>query len=307
MKLSALAEGVNKLRGQSVLLYGPPKTGKTKLAGDLAKHGFEIDWFDLENGVSTLLATLPEEFWPQVNVIQIPDSRSNPIAINTMMKVLSGSPCLICEEHGKVSCPECMKGAKPSNLVELRKNGPNKIVVIDSLSQLSDSAYAGIRGAIENKMEWSDFDTWNQQLAMMLSQLQVAPYHSVCISHENMVEMQDKSMRIVAVGGTRNFSSRIAKFFGHVVYTEVAFSKFKVGSSPTYKVNVTAGSRSNIELDLEKGIGLEVFFQPQRYQEIKQEQANIKQPAKLGAAPTQSAAVANPPKLVINPASLTTK
>lgn len=305
MKLSNLAEGIQKLRGQSVLLYGPPKTGKTKLAGDLAKHGFEILWFDLENGVSTLLSSLPQEFWGNIEVIQIPDSRSNPVAINTMMKVLSGQPCMICEEHGKVSCGDCMKSGKPSTLVELRKHAANKITVIDSLSQLSDSSYAGIRGAIENKMEWSDFDTWNQQLAMMLSQLQVAPYHSICISHENMVEMQDKSMRITAVGGTRNFSSRIAKFFGHVVYTEVAFSKFKVGSSPTYKINVTAGTRSNIEIDLEKGIGLEAFFQPSRYQEIKQNQENIKAPAKLGQpAPTKSAAVANPPKLVINPATL---
>ena len=46
-------------KSHRVLLFGPPKSGKTQLAGELSKE-YNLLWFDLENGVDTLLK-LPEE------------------------------------------------------------------------------------------------------------------------------------------------------------------------------------------------------------------------------------------------------
>lgn len=58
MKLTELLKASNlKKPNHSILLYGPPKTGKTRLVGTAAKIK-ELDriyWIDLENGSETLL------------------------------------------------------------------------------------------------------------------------------------------------------------------------------------------------------------------------------------------------------------
>ena len=38
--------------GQSAIIYGPPKCGKTELVGQLASR-FNVTWLDLENGFLT--------------------------------------------------------------------------------------------------------------------------------------------------------------------------------------------------------------------------------------------------------------
>ena len=52
-----------KSKAHRVLLFGPPKSGKTALAVQLARI-FKLHWFDLEDGVKTALkpTILPKEF-----------------------------------------------------------------------------------------------------------------------------------------------------------------------------------------------------------------------------------------------------
>ena len=38
-----------------VMVYGPPKSGKTALVGELAAHGYTLHWVDCEKGIKTLL------------------------------------------------------------------------------------------------------------------------------------------------------------------------------------------------------------------------------------------------------------
>lgn len=71
-----------------VLVYGPPKAGKTALVGKLAEH-FTLYWFDLEAGIKTLLnpAILDPKFRKNVKVFSIPDHRLYPVAIDTVRDV----------------------------------------------------------------------------------------------------------------------------------------------------------------------------------------------------------------------------
>ena len=70
---------------QHVLVFGPPKSGKTKLAGEVAK-AFNTIWFDTEHGFLTL-KQLPDTTQSNINLIQIPDDRANFRAIEAMLKV----------------------------------------------------------------------------------------------------------------------------------------------------------------------------------------------------------------------------
>ena len=59
-KLTNIAE--TKIK--HILVYGPPKAGKTKLAGSMAEKK-RVIWFDFERGHSTLFQ-LPKEWQERI-------------------------------------------------------------------------------------------------------------------------------------------------------------------------------------------------------------------------------------------------
>ncbi len=232
-----------------VLIFGAPKSGKTQLAATLASQ-FNLIWFDLENGYGTLLK-LPREAQERIELISIPDSKTFPIAIETMLKVITGNSVSICEEHGKVSCPVCSKDSKPTCTVHLKELGPESVVVIDSLSQLSNSAIAFITKAQPDdyKMDFSDWGNLRAIVEKFLSQVQQARYNIVCISHEEEVEMEDGRKKIVPVCGSSKSSRNTAKYFDHVLYCELKNKKHITASSTTYANNILTGSRTDVFMD----------------------------------------------------------
>ena len=125
-----------------ILLFGPPKSGKSLLAGKLASHK-NLLWFDLEGGHNVLFQ-LPPEQQERIELIDLPDTRGYPIAIETMLKVIKGTKVDICEKHGKVGCAICRKDSAPFVTVELNALDNDTVVVVDSLTQLTNSAIAHI-------------------------------------------------------------------------------------------------------------------------------------------------------------------
>ena len=125
-----------------ILLFGPPKSGKSLLAGKLSSHK-NLLWFDLEGGHNVLFQ-LPPEQQERIELIDLPDTRGYPIAIETMLKVIRGNRVDICEKHGKVSCAICKKDSSSFVTVELNALDNDTVVVVDSLTQLTNSAIAHI-------------------------------------------------------------------------------------------------------------------------------------------------------------------
>jgi len=232
-----------------VLIFGAPKSGKTQLAATLASK-YKIIWFDLENGYGTLLK-LPKSEQENIELISVPDSKTFPIAIETMLKVITGNDVSICEEHGKVSCPLCTKDNKPVSKVSLKDLSSDTVVVIDSLSQLSNSAIAFItKGQPDDyKMDFSDWGNLRAVVEKFLSQVQQAKYNIVCISHEEEVEMEDGRKKIVPVCGSSKSSRNTAKYFDHVLYCELKNKKHITASSTTYANNILTGSRTDVFMD----------------------------------------------------------
>ena len=265
----ATLESKQGKKGTHVILYGTTLTGKSLLAGKLAEH-FNLIWIDLENGAE-VLTQLPKEWQSRIELIDLPDTRSYPIAIETMLKLVKASgPVSICDTHGKVDCLICKKENASFTTVDLSALTPqsNTIVVIDSLTQLTNSAIANItkNKPDDYKLDYDDWGNLGKLLDIVLSHIQQAKYHAVVISHEQEVETEGKKNILAPVGGTRNYSRNVARFFGHSVYAEKKNKKHVFASSTGYATNVLTGSRTNVSLENSQGeASLLQIFKPELY------------------------------------------
>lgn len=250
----AVLTSTNRGYNKRLLVYGPPKTGKSELVSKLAEL-FPLLWFDLENG-SDVLYKLPKSAQANINLVKIPDSKSNPQAIDTILKVFKRAKGEICHGHGKFRCPICSKlpnYADISDLIDIPEQAATNhyIVVVDSITQLKMSAMAHIsKGKGDDyKFEFDDWARLNSMLDSILSEVQAASYDIIFISHDDMVNTVDGKEKIVPVSGTRNFSRNTAKYFSDVVYAELKNGKHVFASSTTYQNKIQTGSRSDIKLE----------------------------------------------------------
>ncbi len=271
MKLSKVVP----LKTHRALVFGGPKSGKTQLVSELSS-AFNLLWFDLENGWETLLK-LPSSQQERIELIQIPDTKVYPIAIETMLKVITGAAVKICEKHGKVSCPICTKESAAMTEVCLNDLGQETIVVIDSLTQLSNSAMNFLTKNQDDtyKPEWTDYRNQGQLLDKLLSQIQQARYNIVVITHESEVEMEDGRKKLVPVAGTTSFSRNTAKYFDHIIYSEVKNRKHAFASSTTYANNILTGSRTDVEIEKSTTASLLAIFKEPVTQETQATQKTV--------------------------------
>jgi hypothetical protein len=240
---------VQQQQTKRVLIFGPPKTGKSSLAGELSEHGWFLDWIDMEQG-SSVLFKRSREAQERINLITLADTRAYPIAIETCLKITKGTKVEICQAHGKVSCPLCKKDNKPVDILEMNSQPANRIVVYDSLTQLTASAIAKIAAPLGEDFKFG-YDEWAKLgflIDTFLSSIQQAGYHVICISHEIEAESETGKNIIVPVAGTRNFSRNCAKYFDEVIYTEVKNKKHSFSSMTTANMNIMTGSRSDFDI-----------------------------------------------------------
>lgn len=270
MKLNQLVAASNaagqvsgKKRTHSFLLYGPPKVGKTELAGTLAKISDvrSIWWFDLENGSDTLVdmirrGKLTEEQAAKINLIRVPDIRESPVAMETLLKAICTKAAVqICDEHGRVNCPVCLKDKASFTPFHHASLTDKDFIVVDSLSQASVSAMnmACRNQPVEFKPTWDEYGLQTKWLSDLLTTVQAAQYTNfLCITHDLIIEEEGKSDKCVPLCGTKAFSNTSAKYFGTVIYAEMKLKQHKAGSSTKYSTSTQTGSRLGIELEKEK-------------------------------------------------------
>ena len=272
MKLSQLLQASNLSRpNHSILLYGPPKTGKTQLVGTAAKiKEFDrIIWVDLENGSETLLHMgLSEQELDKIDLIRIPDTRETPRGCETVLKMFSAKEDIkICHSHGKVNCVEAeCKSSDAYTIFNLRKLTHKDLLVIDSGSQLGDSSLsmACLGKPLEFKPGWDEYGLSNKWLGDILSVIQQATFTNfVVITHEMITEEEVNGVKrdkIFPLMGTKAFCAKVSKYFGTVVYAEIKLGKHAAGSSTTYKANHVTGSRVNVKIEGSKDLSMRAIF-----------------------------------------------
>lgn len=252
MKLTQYAPSA----ARKILIYGPPKTGKTELVARLAEK-YKLWWFDLEDGIKTVLHSprMQKEWLDNIEYFHIPDTQTFPVAIETMLKVIKRAAAPICHVHGVVNCAVCKRDNQPFTDINLATFTNNDILVLDSGSQLSASAMNFIQKDLirqdkfEQKPDWDDYFKQGRILDRVFSIMQQSPFNVVCITHENLVEMEDGKKKLVPIAGTSQFSKTFAKYFDDVVYCDIVNKKHKAASSTTYSGSIVLGSRTGKELE----------------------------------------------------------
>jgi len=264
MKLNELAKAVARALppNHSILCYGPPKSGKTELIGTAAKlpEIHNIYWFDLENGSETLLHMgLTEDELAKITIFRLKDRPDKPIAIQTMLRVFSAKQAInICDEHGIVECIDCKRLGVGSTPFWLGQCTHNDLVVIDSGSQLGDSALIAACMQTGNTMKpgWDEYGPQGKWLAEILTVIQQAAWTNfIVLTHELIYEEEINGVKrdkIVPLMGSKNFSLKVAKYFGTVVYLHMFLGKHAAGSSTTYKNETLTGSRLNVAIEKSK-------------------------------------------------------
>lgn len=275
MKLSQLISASNAAgikapkRTHSMLVYGMPKVGKTELAATIAKLDAvdNIYWFDLENGADTILdmyrrGRLTLEQLDKITLIKVPDTRENPTGMETLLRAIATrNPVKICEEHGKVACPQCTKDGSPVIDFCHSRLTDRDVIVIDSLSQAGVSALnmAMIGKAQEAKAEWDHYGMQGRFLSDLLTVIQAAQYTNfICITHVQVLEDDAGKDVYSPMCGTKTFSAGVAKYFGSIIYAEMKMKKHKAGSSTSYNAMTQAGSRIGIVLEKEDELDLSI-------------------------------------------------
>lgn len=268
----------------SLLIYGPPKIGKTELAGTIAKVPYikRVHFFDLENGSETLEkmfreGKLKDEHAEKINVYKLPDTRQYPIAMETIMKILTvKEDHVICEAHGKISCVACAtktQDGKVDKLVgqsfNIRNCGDEDVIVIDSGSQLGNSVlHYYLRGKDRDyKPGWDEYGPQGLVLTDALMVVQNARTNFIVCTHEISVETEEndtKVDRFYPLIGTKNFSLVCAKYFSHVAYLEKKMNMHRGGTGSTYRKDVITGSRAGWRLENAKELDLSVLFEQLR-------------------------------------------
>lgn len=262
-------DSYDEIKRTKVLVYGPPKSGKTAMVGQLAREGFTLHWFDMEQGIKTLMnpETLPKEFRKNVRLYNIPDHRTYPVAIDALRGLFKGGAKRYCYDHGVSGCPLCNKieSAVWSDTIELSKFTDKDILVIDSWTQVSGSAESKVtlkdfQKDPEYKTTWDDYMQQGNYLKEVLTKIQVCNYNIVVISHDVDVEKSENKEKIVPVGGTRNFSKTMAKYFDEVIYLQVLNKKHSAYSATTWSNTTLTGGRSGVKLEEGKELGLKDIF-----------------------------------------------
>lgn len=257
MKLSAVAKAVAAIQSNhSILLYGGPKGGKTRLVGTAAKipEIANIYWFDGENGAETLLNMgLTEAEMDKITLFKIRDTKDEPIFIETVLKAFSSKkPVHICDMHGRVDCAACKKEGLPSTPFCMTQCTHHDLVVVDSGSALGDSAMAALCLGRDSmfKPGWDEYGIQGKWLGDILTVVQQATYTNFAfITHEICIENDEKKDVFYPLMGTKPFSMKCAKYFGTVAYVHKKLNKHAAGSSSTYLGDRVTGSRINAHIE----------------------------------------------------------
>lgn len=256
---------------QRVLIYGLPKTGKTLAIGQLAAK-WKLLWLDLESGASVLMNNLPDSYLENITYIKIQDDSFEPNAATTLLYMWEQGrkgAGYICKDHCKWKCAMCSKKKDEFFSIDLRELTPENgwIIVVDSGTQYGLSAFNHVCNdnniSLEDgeKASFTIYSAQGAYINKLFSMIQSGANHAVISSHEQELEMADKSKKLASTVGTTKLSANFGKYFDTIVRATKLMGVHKLQSSTAEKGNIDVGSRCNIDLS-KAGTSMLDLFEP---------------------------------------------
>ena len=295
-ELAAASHALSVPTNHTLLIYGDPKSGKTRLAATLAKipQVRRVYFFDGENGSDTLLTmartgilSTPEA--EKIVLIKVLDTPDHPYFIETVLRSFfpaQGKSVRICSAHGRAECPVCIQkkvtGEGEWTPFDIGELGHNDWVVIDSGTQLANSAIESVtKGfAYTTKFGFNEYGPQGRMLTDILTLIQAAPTNFCVICHQVVLKegqyeeettntkgeavtkkaFLSNDVKFYPLMGTKPFSLTVAKFFGTVMYTDMRLRKHVAGSSSTYNSDMITGSRLGIAIEKAEAADLSIVL-----------------------------------------------
>lgn len=240
---------------QMLLVFGEAFTGKTSLVCQLAKK-YKLIWIDTDNGYDVIFEALESKYWENITLIRLRDTDLKAVAAETVWKLLrSTGDVKVSAETGIINCPATAKAGGQFITLNFSTLTTDTVIVVDSLTKLSDSAMQNYLGGPVNmdfkKKEFSHYDKQGLYLRNIFNACQRLNCHSTFITHEEEIEQEDGTKKLTPVCGTRNFSTQIGRYFSHCIHTSIKNKKHVVNSNTVGELRAIAGSRANVDIKTE--------------------------------------------------------
>lgn len=263
-----------------ILLTGLSGTGKSTLASEMAEHGWNLIWLNVENAASTLTKLSPEA-QERITLVNLPDNATYPIACLTLIQLFQRSKANICDAHGAVDCSICRKSEPAGTFTELdlKAIDTKTIVVLDTGTQLGNSilSYATKDAPISAKAERDDWGKVRKYTEFFKSQFQGAQFNLIVICHCQETELEDGKTRLVPQFGSSGMGANFGSAFDHVIYCDIVNKEHRAYSSSTASTRFLTRSRDDFEIENEGTLSLLPIFTGIRAPKKEKAKAGVQQ------------------------------
>lgn len=270
-----------KSQAQHIMIFGDPGTGKSMLVLQLLEAGYKIKYFCIDGGIPDGFVDskgkerlLKQNELERLEIFMLRDTPSFQVGQQTFRKVIKGDSLNICDYHGQVNCSVCRKAELSFSTVCLNDMHLDEIAVFDHLTAFSKSVlntlwdgetFSSNISGDAGKEDGTSYTIFRQQGWLendFLSRQQVAPFNTIVIAEQMMVEMEDNKKKLVPSCGTKDFSATVGSYFGNIIHASVVNGKHRFGSKSTYQNGVITKSRSGFEIEKMEVPSLAPLFLP---------------------------------------------
>ena len=261
--------------GRTTLIWGPPRTGKTRWAATIAKAPQikRVFFFDFENGWETIIYAKNQDGTPyftdaelaKITLVRILDLPDEPRAINTAEAVFRyRSRTIRLDGTTGAFIGKEKKETETDIVIKPDMWNEETAFVLDTIGQIGVSA---LNQAKLDKPDAKDNRLWymaaTNQLNNFFTTVQACPAYVIACTHvleKEIVLATDKSGNPTKTKSdfypiclSRNYSMNVGKYFGSIIYRYIELNKFAHLSSPTKKSGIQAGTRTGVDIssDLE--------------------------------------------------------
>lgn len=256
--------------GRTTLIWGPPRTGKTRWAATIAKAPQikKVFFLDFENGWESIIYAKDAQGNPyfsdvelaKIQVIRVLDLPDKPRAIETAEALFRNRARTIRIDsqtgdfRGKEKKPQ-----ETDILIEPADWCSSTAFVLDTIGQVGVSSLNAAELEIpdaKDKRRWYMMAT--NRLNNLFTMIQACPAYVVACTHvldNEIILSRDNSGNPTKTRHeyyplclSKNYSMNVGKYFGSIIYRYIELNKFAHLSSPNKKSGIQAGARTGVDI-----------------------------------------------------------